>query len=888
MIRILPLIMVSLAPVLAAQGWNLESTSWSGRVCTTATEFNNRLWVVGGVGSYGNDDVWSTADGITWDLETDNAGWPSRYLHTTVVFNGKLWVIAGAEDMGPTKSDIWSSPDGVNWTLETSSAPFGARYGHTSLVFNNRIWVIAGGNDTSILRDVWSSADGATWTQHATPQWDKRWLHTSAVFNGRMWVVAGQKNTLNAYNDVWYSTDGDNWTLAVSGGKSRQAHAMVVHNNQLVVACGQPGGFSSSPYTDVLASSDGVNWTVKTNSAPAKSSHSLASFHGKLWLLGGSDYQDAWQAEIWSSSDGASWVLETGDDQWFRRHGHTTVTLDGRIWVMGGWWWRGNHPQAGPDEFRDVWSSSNGRSWQRHTESAGWGKRAHHASVAFNGRLWVMGGEALGVTYNDVWSSADGVTWVNHSTAPWSKRSGHAAVVFNNRMWVIGGTDGGNEVWSSPDGLAWTLETASPGFSARFWHGAAVLNGRIWVAGGTAGGTDVWSSADGVNWTLATSSPGWGARYGLTLQAYNNKLWALGGFQAGAGYLDEVWSSADGVSWTQQPSAPWVGRRWHTSAVFDARLWVLGGSDGETRSDVWSYTEPTPSLEVRESGSQLAHNQPSAGTSREFAPLAVGAGPSAYVTITLHNAGSGDLQLSGATLAGDAADFDLDASSLPATLPPGDFTSIAIAFTPQMAGSKLAWIELAHNDTAQPQPWRIEVSGVGVPPAAPVLQVREGGPGGAQIINGAQAAGSRDFGYLEVGTQSPVLTVYVFNAGTADLTLGAPAITGNFTINPAQLPLTLAPGNGGSLEVTVLTTASGPAAGTISFTHNDSSTTTPFTCEVKAYIYTPGNNVSEGARSSTEPAGCTSSSTGLALPVAVLLLALLTGRRRRCPETDVA
>ena len=48
----------------------------------------------------------------------------------------------------------------------------------------------------------------------------------------------------------------------------------------------------------------------------------------------------------------------------------------------------------------------------------------------------------------------------------------------------------------------------------------------------------------------------------------------------------------DGVSWTQATdAAPFSGRWDHTSAVFDDRLWVIGGvTDGVgTVNDVWAF-----------------------------------------------------------------------------------------------------------------------------------------------------------------------------------------------------------------------------------------------------------------------------------------------------------
>jgi hypothetical protein len=61
-------------------------------------------------------------------------------------------------------------------------------------------------------------------------------------------------------------------------------------------------------------------------------------------------------------------------------------------------------------------------------------------------------------------------------------------------------------------------------------------------------------------------------------------MWVLGGFVAG-----DVWSSSDGAQWTQTTAlAPWIAAysaRWgHTSAVFNNKIWVMGGN---LNNDVW-------------------------------------------------------------------------------------------------------------------------------------------------------------------------------------------------------------------------------------------------------------------------------------------------------------
>ena len=50
--------------------------------------------------------------------------------------------------------------------------------------------------------------------------------------------------------------------------------------------------------------------------------------------------------------------------------------------------------------------------WMQAAASAPWSERFSHASVVFNGKMWVIAGTfTFSQKVGDVWSSADGVSW---------------------------------------------------------------------------------------------------------------------------------------------------------------------------------------------------------------------------------------------------------------------------------------------------------------------------------------------------------------------------------------------------------------------------------------------------------------------------------------------
>jgi hypothetical protein len=281
-----------------------------------------------------------------------------------------------------------------------------------------------------------------------------------------------------------------------------------------------------------------------------------------------------------SAELGKDWSQATSTASWSGRYLHTSVTHDGKIWVIGGY-------DSSHSYKKDVWHSDDGETWTQATASAPWAARAGHTSVVFQDKIWVMGGGYYsGATYllNDVWYSSDGITWDQATaSADWSKRYYHTSVVYDNKIWIMGGMDSGynakNDVWYSIDGTTWFEATSSANWSARFYHTATVNQDKMWILGGrysTTNKNDVWYSTNGEIWTQATASAPWSTRYSLTSVAHDGRIWIIGGND----YADknDVWSSSDGTTWVQATSsADWSGREKHTSVVFDNKIWMIGG-----------------------------------------------------------------------------------------------------------------------------------------------------------------------------------------------------------------------------------------------------------------------------------------------------------------------
>nr|AIA17258.1 Bacterial Ig-like domain (group 2) [uncultured bacterium] len=144
---------------------------------------------------------------------------------------------------------------------------------------------------------------------------------------------------------------------------------------------------------------------------------------------------------------------------------HGAVFFNNRYWVIGGAipnlpGVQGQQTQHLPQS--DVWSSSDGKTWKLETANAEFGPRWLHKTIVYHDAIWVLGGSgaSTGIGTREVWRSEDGVHWLQiGGTSPlptisWTAST--AATVFNDQMWfVVSGTS-----YSSTDGITWTARSA--------------------------------------------------------------------------------------------------------------------------------------------------------------------------------------------------------------------------------------------------------------------------------------------------------------------------------------------------------------------------------------------------------------------------------------------
>lgn len=135
--------------------------------------FNQKLWLYGGYvstgeESYATNDIWSTEDGVDWQLERENADFPPKQRHEVVKYDGQLWLVGGQND-GTLENDIWVSDDGINWRRSQSDTFEFDGYSPSVTVHNDALWIVGGVPTSSVWR--YTPEDGWRSISHLSVEW---------------------------------------------------------------------------------------------------------------------------------------------------------------------------------------------------------------------------------------------------------------------------------------------------------------------------------------------------------------------------------------------------------------------------------------------------------------------------------------------------------------------------------------------------------------------------------------------------------------------------------------------------------------------------------------------------------------------------------------------
>ena len=306
---------------------------------------------------------------------------------------------------------------------------------------------------------------------------------------------AGNKTVYNAFDASSGSTvAAQSWTEKnADGGMGKLIdHRVVKHAGKLYMV----GGVILDPMpttvqNKVYSTLDGANWSevVQTGSGAERANHGLLSFNDKIWISGGYDLNGLPLGDVLHSPNGATWTTATNSPAFGPRRGHGMVVFKNKMWVIGG----NTKPVGGSWSMKsDVWSSTDGVTWVKATETAGFTATANVNVVATSHYLYFLGEG----TDTSVWRSADGATWEKVlDKRPTGTNFSFAALVHDGEIYTVGGSKTNAGVWKSPDGVIWESVSTGSTIPEREDHTAISYFNKIWMFQGINYGykADIWS-----------------------------------------------------------------------------------------------------------------------------------------------------------------------------------------------------------------------------------------------------------------------------------------------------------------------------------------------------------------------------------------------------------
>jgi hypothetical protein len=600
--------------------------------------YNGYLYVVGGWSGTSLPDVVVAkinSDGtLASSWTTTSALAVGRSRAGVAAHKGFLYVTGGGGAGGTRRQDALYAAirgDGTLGTWTTSSNQLAyVSEGHTMVAYNGALYALGGFDGSTYHNQVYVSrlgTDGSigVWTQVASFN-GGRYTHASVAQGGYVYVIGGAGSGASPYNDVQLAPINADRTLGpwratapyTSAATARQYLGAALHGGYIYVT----GGLDWTPtlYGDVIvAQVDGTvnanggvaDWRTNTNTfTTVRYMHATVAAGGYLYVLGGyntgsAELSDVQYAALNADGSVGTWALTTAMTT--KRRGLAAVAADGYIYVTGGhdgsnYLNTGEAAAINSNGTLGTWGTLNLFTTGRHG----------HASLAYNGRLYLIGG--CGSTapsyYNDIqWVPISGGT----TTAAWSQltnaftggRMMFGAAMYNRYIYITGGQTSGSysdEVLKSllaSDGTPGTFTSAGNVLpSARGYHISTAHHGYLYAVGGyNAGATadalaaPILANGNVGAWTVpSTAMPS--GRMGHSAALLNGMLYVTGGNDSGGGYrADARWAllNTNGTVGAWTTTSPFTtARSQHATVAANGYLYVIAGRDASANpfSDV--------------------------------------------------------------------------------------------------------------------------------------------------------------------------------------------------------------------------------------------------------------------------------------------------------------
>ncbi len=157
-----------------------------------------------------------------------------------------------------------------------------------------------------------------------------------------------------------------------------------------------------------------------------------------------------------------------------------------------------------------------------------------------------------------------------------------------------------NGTWLSKDGKTWQKGSLPDSGTNNAYLSHVQFKGAIYALGSMTGNyldfkfsPKVLRTRDLQTWETVSENSNLPQRIFYGTAVFDDKIWMIGGFD-GKNYRNDVWNSEDCINWVRvAENSPWSPRKTSVVAVFKDEIWLLGGGviDGDPETNPASERE---------------------------------------------------------------------------------------------------------------------------------------------------------------------------------------------------------------------------------------------------------------------------------------------------------
>ena len=286
-----------------------------------------------------------------------------------------------------------------------ASAPFGPpRYGHSSVAYNGYLYVLGGWSGSAFLNDVQYAAfngDGSLTTWFTTTSFSvPRWGQTAVAYGGYIYVLGGHNGSdLSDVQFAAVNAEGKvgDWTTTLSFDEPRYGHASVAYNGYLYVLGGIKAGvyLKDVQYTALNANGTVAGWKYAEPFFNERCMHTSVAANGILYVLGGTNtaaLNDVQFAHVNGKGRLDGW--NPANPLPLPLAGQGMVVYNGYLYSTGGQ--TTGHVDVTDVLFAPLYPDGSVGTWTSTTSFTT--ARDGHATVAYDGYIYVIAGETAGAT----------------------------------------------------------------------------------------------------------------------------------------------------------------------------------------------------------------------------------------------------------------------------------------------------------------------------------------------------------------------------------------------------------------------------------------------------------------------------------------------------------